>query len=475
MLPLAFSPFSLAVIGFLSPALLLYSWLPATPKQAFKRGFLFGLGFFGIGVSWVYISIHVFGQASILVSVFITAVFVSFLALFFAAQGYCFNKFFPTNNPYKVLVVFPCLFVIFEMLRTWLFTGFPWLLLGYSQTNTWLKGYAPVFGIFGLTLLTAFISGLLVLIYQRRKNRLFRLGALSNIIAILCLGLLLSRVSWTHPVGKPLKVSLVQGNIQQTIKWLPDQAFKTLTLYTDYTTKHWSSDLIIWPEAAVTFSLNQASEFLTGLSDLAKSNQTAIITGIPIVSPQASYNGMVAFGQASGVYYKRHLVPFGEYTPLKAFYSYFMRAFQIPMSNSKPGAKNQLPLIAKGIPIAPYICYEIAYPLEFLSFLPNAQLLLTITDDSWFGHSNAAMQHLQMAQMRALETGRYLLFSSNTGITALINDKGVVTETVPEFQETVLNGIVQPMAGMTPWMYWKLYPIATIIFLMLLARILKKD
>lgn len=175
---------------------------------------------------------------------------------------------------------------------------------------------------------------------------------------------------------------------------------------------------------------------------------------------------MIALGEGSGVYYKRHLVPFGEYIPFRPIFTAFANAMQIPMSDAKPGPEQQAPLTAGKIAIAPYICYEVAYPVEFLSFLPQAQVLLTITDDSWFGHSFAAAQHIQMAQMRALETGRFLLFSSNTGITAVIDPTGAITKELPNFKELALSAEIYPMSGVTPWMLYKLAPLTLLIFLL---------
>lgn len=466
LLPLAFAPFYFAYIAVLSPAFLLLAWLTSSPINAFRYGICYGLGFFSVGISWVFISIHVFGGASIPVSGLITLVFISYLSLFIALQGYCFKRFFPTGNATACLFGFPLTWMFFEMLRGWLFTGFPWLFLGYSQSDTPLNGFAPIIGIYGLSFLTAFLSGLIVLFIQK-KSLTYRLGLLILVCACFLVGNRLSAISWTHPIGKPKKITLIQGNIEQGLKWRPDQVVDNLRLYTSYTQKNWSSDIIIWPEAAITLPLAEAMPFINSLGQIAKNNNTTIISGVPIINSSAAYNSMIAIGDGKGIYKKRHLVPFGEYIPLKAMWQFVMQAFSIPMSNCQPGNPDQQPLIANKVSIGPYICYEIAYPLEFLSFLPKAELLLTITDDSWFGHSLAAEQHLQMAKFRALETGRYLMFVSNTGITAVINNRGQVTKSVPAFTEITLTTHVQPMTGTTPWIIFKTYPHALIIGLTL--------
>lgn len=457
MLPFAFSPFNLFFLAFTSPGLLLFVWNSASPLRAMIQGFLFGFGFFSVGVSWIYISVHVFGQAPIPLAVLITVIFISYLSLFFAAMGYVINTFSAGNSLIRNLIAFPCLWIIAELVRTWLFSGFPWLLIGYSQTNTWLKGFAPFFGVYGLSLITISISGALVSFFYNSKKT--RMVLLTSIGVISISGLLLSQLHWTKPSGKPLRITMVQGNIDQDLKWQPEQIVKTLALYSNYTARNWSSDLIIWPEAAVTLPLAQAGEFINKLSQLAKAHHSTVITGIPVVEPHHAYNAMISVGNGQGIYYKRHLVPFGEYTPLKSFFNFILQAMHIPMSDFTPGTKTQIPLLANGIAIAPYICYEVAYPVEFLTFLPEAKVLLTITDDSWFGHSIASAQHIQMAQFRALETGRYLLFSSNTGVTAVLSPMGTLLKSVPSFQEMTLTAMIYPMEGKTPWMEWKLYPL----------------
>jgi apolipoprotein N-acyltransferase len=465
LLPFSFAPFSISPLAFITLALLLYTWLFSSPYQAFRRGTLFGIGFFTLGVSWVYISIHRFGQASMPLSVFITVIFILYLSLFFGIQGYCFTRYLPESR-IKPLLVFPCTFVLFEMLRGWLFTGFPWLLLGYSQGNTWLRGYAPISGVYGVSFVTAFLAALLLLLV-RRKSTYFRVMGMASFAAIFGLGLILTQINWTQPIGHPLQTTLIQGNIAQEVKWQPEQLRKTLEIYMRYTTKNWLSDIVIWPEAAITLPLSQMQDFLKKLGEIAQKKRVTIITGIPIVDSEMVFNSIITLGNGSGTYHKRHLVPFGEYIPLKPLWHFILDAFHIPMSSFQPGGKKQLPLTAKGVVIAPYICYEVAYPLEFLHFLPEAQLLLTITDDSWFGHSIAAAQHLQIAQMRALETGRYLIFSSNMGITAVLNSKGQVVKTIPPFQEAALTARIQPMAGYTPWMIFKTYPLMALLLLTL--------
>lgn len=467
LMPLAFAPFYFWPLAFICPSILLLQWNNVSPKKAAIQGLFFGLGFFSIGISWVYNSLHVYGQASVPLAGFITALFIGYLSLFFMGLGYSLNRLCPTRSAMKNLLIFPVLWVIFELLRTWLFTGFPWLLLGYSQTTTWLRGFAAIVGVYGISFIVVFINGMLVRLYENRQH--LSLTPVFSILGIVIAGWFLSSIHWTDRTGQPLKITMIQGNIKQELKWQIEQFQNSLWLYGRHTQAHWDSDLIIWPEAAITLPLHMAKEITEELNTAAQQHHSTIITGIPVVKPGEAYNAMIALGAGSGIYYKRHLVPFGEYIPLRPVFTYLARGMQIPMSDSLPGPQKQDPLNANGVLIAPYICYEVAYPIEFLMALPQAQLLLTITDDSWFGHSIAAAQHIQMSQMRSMETGRYMLFSSNTGITAVIDPMGNISKSIPTFKESDLTATVYPMRGSTPWMILRLYPFYLLVLVLVLS------
>jgi len=460
-LPFAFAPYNIFPLAIIAPAILLFFLLRVTPLHAFFYGFVFGVGYFTVGISWVYISIHLFGNADAILSTTITGLLIIALSLFIACMSYLFARIPPKNTLVKCLVTFPFIWVLFEIVRTLLFTGFPWLLLGYSQIDTPLRGLAPIVSVYGISFAVALTSGALVslLHFKNRKNwktwRTWR----PRIITIFAIAVLwagsayLATIQWTHPIGKPLRVSLIQGNIPQSLKWEPDHVQNILMRYRDLTATHWSSDIIVWPEAAVPIPKQTAQTFLHMISRHAKWHHSTVITGIPIydVPNQRQYNGMIALGNGNGTYKKRHLVPFGEYFPMRTLLKTLIDYLAIPMSNLQAGARHQTPLTANGINIAPYICYEIAYPNEAVDFLPKANLLVTIVDDSWFGKSIAAEQQLQISQMRSLETGRYQLISTNNGITAIITPQGKVQSRAPAFQTYVLTDDVQAMAGATPW------------------------
>lgn len=470
LLTLAFSPFNVYSLAFILPAVLLSIWLKSSPKKAFLIGLLFGFGFFGTGASWIYISIHRFGNASILLSTFITALFVIFLSLYPATLGYVFRKYFSKKSTVKnCLLVFPALWVLWEYLRSTLFTGFPWLLLGYPQLITPLKGLAPIIGVYGLSLVTAIISGALVLL-ATRQTRFVKMISLMLIFGLIGLGWAYKNHPWTKPVGIPITVSLIQGDIPQTLKWDSAYVIQNINVYKHLTFEHWNSKLIIWPEGAFPLYASDAKTFIEKLSQLAKKNYSNVLFGVPIdhANTHTYYNGMLLIGDNQGEYLKKHLVPFGEYVPLKSIFQKVMGHFNIPMSGFTAGPNNQADLKMGSIRIAPFICYEIAFPLQVLDAANHSELLVTISDDSWFGKSIALAQHLQMAQMRALETGRPLLLSTNTGITAFISPFGKILKGAPIDKRVVITNDVQPMQGKTPLMRWNYYPVAMLVVLMLI-------
>ena len=474
ILPLAFAPFHWYFIAFISPGLLLYTWSRASPWQAFWRGAVFGIGLFSVGTYWVYISIHTYGGANLALAGFITALFILILAIFPATQGLLFSWIFKnTRLAAKSLLAFPAMWIIWEWFRTWVFTGFPWLFLGYSQLNTVLRGFAPLFGVYGVSFAVVFISSALLLLFIH-KNYFIKAVSVFLILLIFSISVFLTPVLWTQTTGNPILVSLVQGNIQQTMKWNKEHLLHILNIYQEETEKHWNSDIIVWPEAAIPTIPQQVSLYLQQMNQAAKTYHTALIVGMPIYHPNTNqyFNGMMVLGQGKGIYLKRHLVPFGEYVPLKPLWEGLVQYFRMPMSDFSPGPLQQDTMIAKAIPIAPFLCYEIAYPAEVLDTVQNKALIVVISDDSWFGNSIASPQQIQMAQMRALETGRYILYDTNTGITAVINPLGHIDSVLPQNTRAVLTTQVTAMTGKTPLMEWDYYPVWVMAAIFLLLGLL---
>lgn len=468
-LTLAFAPFSFFPLAIFSPAVLLLLLTGLTPRQSFVRAWLFGAGFFGTGVYWVFISIHTYGNASILLAGIITAVFISLLALFIGLTGYLFNRCFPNPTHTTYLFGFPAIWTLIEWIRSWLFTGFPWLLLGDSQLNSPLKYLAPLLGVYGVSLITLTCSGLLLNAYLKAKSRHYQSMAY-YLIAIVTIGAIsaaLSSITWTKPIGKPVQVSLIQGNIAQEVKWSYNNIAPTLALYQDLSSKNWESNIIVWPEDAVPLSLQTASEYIDQISDEAKKHNSTVITGIPVRNGNENnyFNAVVAVGNDYSYYLKRRLVPFGEYTPFPGLLTSVMQRFNIPMSAMIPNPQTEIkPLLIQGLKIAAFICYEIAFPEQVRSNDEDVNMLLTVSNDGWFGRSIAQAQHLGMAQMRSLELAKPALFVSNTGITAIIKPNGNIQSRLPPHQVSVLTDTVQPMTGKTRWQTYGMDPVLLLTF-----------
>ena len=468
MLVLAFAPFAWWLIVVLGPALLLFLWLDCPPRSAFRRGYLFGLSFFGVGVSWVFNSIYEFGNAPAILALLITLAFVLFLSLYPALTGVVFARLKNVPVGIKVAFVFPCVWVLMEWLRSWIITGFPWLLVGQAHLETPLAGIIPVFGVLGASWLSLFTSGLLVLaLIGRGKMRWL------NLVAIVCIWVAtywLAKITWVEPAGPPLTASLIQGNISQDAKWLPENRRATLKLYRDLTRKHLASDLVIWPESAVpAFYRELERTYFMPLLEEARSTRTQLVVGVFYYDPRTdhSYNSLVSLGDTVEFYHKRHLVPFGEYLPLRGLLVWMDDFLNIPMSDL--GAGRGTPVLRLGkLAAGVSICYEDAYGNEVIDALPEADFLINVSNDAWFGDSLAPHQHLEIARLRALETGRFLLRATNTGISAFINERGEILSRAPQFKTHVLTDSIIPLKGLTPFARWGNWAIVTLLLVSLL-------
>lgn len=452
LLPLAFSPYGLGPLAVPLMALLFGTWLYASPRRALWRGWLFGCGLFGAGVHWVYHSMHVFGGMTPAFAGLVTALFVLLLALFPALAGWLATRFAGGGPWLRALLVFPAVWTLVEWLRGWFLTGFPWLDLGYSQVSWPLAGLASVTGTYGVTWAAAFSGGLLIVLVGA-PNRA-RLVAAVCVILLWLGGWLLGRVDWTRPAGPPLSVSLVQGDTPQALKWQPGEQQAILAGYAAATRAHWSSRLVVWPETAVpAFYRDVRASFLQPLAAEARAHDTDLLLGLPVQDPVTGryYNAMVSLGDRQAFYYKRHLVPFGEYIPLQDVLHNLLDLLHVPMSDFSPGPRHQPPLLVAGYPVGISICYEIAFADDVLRALPQAAFLVNASNNAWFGNSSAPYQVLEMARMRALETQRYVLSATNNGMTAIIDDRGRVVKSLPRFAPAVLTGTLQPRRGATPY------------------------
>jgi apolipoprotein N-acyltransferase len=268
----------------------------------------------------------------------------------------------------------------------------------------------------------------------------------------------LQQVNWTTPAGDPVTVTLIQGNIEQDMKWRPEWVQRSLETYLQLTLGT-SSRLIVLPETALPlFNVDVPSGYLDALARHARNNGGDLLLGIPEYvpgEPPRYYNSVMSLGtQPTQTYRKYHLVPFGDYFPRWPLLTWIMNTLRIPMSDFSRGDPYQKPLEVAGQRVAVNICYEDVFGEEIIRQLPAATLLANFTNDAWWGESFAAEQHLQISQMRAQETGRYMLRATNTGVTAIVDERGRVLAAAPQFVATAIDGTAQGFAGSTPYVLW---------------------
>ncbi|OUD13868.1 apolipoprotein N-acyltransferase [Thioflexithrix psekupsensis] len=472
ILPFAFAPFSWFFLAIIAPAMLFVIWQNVTPARCFWRGWLFGVGFFGVGVSWVYVSFSDFSDMPMISAILLTVAFVAFLALYPAILGWFVARFFPDIHYGKYLLLLPSLWVLFEWIRSWLLTGFPWLSLGYSQIETPLRGFAPIFGIYGVSIAVAFTAGLLA--YMVRANQ-WKME--ETLLAILLFtgvwggGWILTQQIWYKSSDSPFSVALIQGNIPQEFKWNQAYQLETIERYLKLTQQHRSADVVIWPETAITtfYHFQFTQKILDILMQERALYQTDFLLGMPYVDEQGLYyNSVLSLSDAPNFYHKNHLVPFGEYIPLMNWFDKWLDFLKLPMSSFSAGDFYQENLTAAGQMIGVSICYEAAFGERIRTALPEASVLVNVSNDAWFGNSIAPHQHLEIAQMRALEMGRYLLRATNTGISAIIAPSGQVIARSPQFEVYALTGEVQPLQGVTPYVRLGELPLLLLTMAMLL-------
>jgi apolipoprotein N-acyltransferase len=457
-----FAPLNLWPLPVLSLAVL-FGLLTRTSsvRAGFLIGLVWGLGFFIAGVSWVFVSLSVYGGMPTWLAALATFLFCALLALFPAIVGAVQAR-WPVPPTLRLLVLVPLAWGVTEWVRGWLFTGFPWLVMGYSQVPASpLAGYAPLVGVYGVSFLLALIAALLAWGVARRGALAPRVWAAVAIVALGLGGQVLRGIAWTTPDGAPTSVALLQGNIPQEMKWQPEKTHATLESYARMAAAS-PAKLIILPETALPLFESDLPDFYrSGLASLGRKNGGDVLTGLPTGSPYgAYYNSVVSFGSAPGQrYHKVHLVPFGEYIPLKAVWGWVIQVLHIPLSDFARGDARQTPLAIGGQRVAADICYEDAFGEEIIRQLPAASVLVNVSNLAWFGDSLAPWQHAQMSQMRALETGRMMLRATNTGLTAIIDAKGRVLASLPPFTAGSLSGEIQGYAGSTPYVRWGNAPV----------------
>ena len=474
--PLAFAPFGFWPAAFVSLIPLLYSSINTASLSAFKCGFYWGIGAFSVGASWVYVSIHEFGFVPVIGAALMTMAFVLYLALFKGFFAYCVNQVWRRANHQLLLLSAPFFWVISEYLQAIVFGGFPWLLAGYSQIDSPLAALATWLGVYGVSwMLVALTAGLLLILNYRDHIQTVTLAILVGIISVANLSL----QAPTNPTAhKSLRIALIQPNTPQAQKWdrqyfgqIVDSLFKE-------SAKVWGADFVIWPEGAIPAYEHQVRDILADLTAINRQHKSSLILGIPEYQQDTkeSYVSLMAIGEEPDTYQKQVLVPFGEYVPLQDLLRGLIKFLDLPMSGFTKGASSQPPMIFDKVTMIPAICYEIVYP-DIIHRLANSgpgdrqQMIVTVSNDAWFGDSFGPYQHMEMARMRALELGVPLIRSTNDGVTGFVDLNGEIIESLPRYQQSHLLSQISLENRKTPyrkfgfWGIWSIM-IVTLVFIL---------
>jgi len=465
----AFAPWGWHFLAWLGPAVLFLLWEYEPPREAAGTGFWFGAALFGAGTWWIYTAIHDFGQAPAWLALFLVAALLAIKGSYYALTGYVLLRIAPDPSPARSLLLIPAGWTLMEWLRGWLFTGFPWLQLGYSQSDTPLAGLATLGGIHLVTFSVAVLAGVVVLLVQGGGSRI---GAVVVAAVLWGGGWLLDGHEWSRPEGGPVTVALLQGAIPQDEKWLMENRAATLDKYRALNREALGARIIVWPESAIPVLAHDAKPYLEAIRLESAARGSDVMLGLLDfdLATGEIRNGLYSMGsEGDGWYYKRRLVPFGEFFPVPPAVRRWMRLQSLPYYDMTPGEEHQAPLRAGGQRLAATICYEDAYGADQLAALPSSTLLVNVTNNAWFGDSSAPHQQLQMARFRALEAGRFLVRATSNGITAVIGPDGAVLDRIPQFVPGILRATVQPRTGLTPYARTGNWPILGFAFLTLIA------
>lgn len=471
---LAFAPFAIWPLQILTLAWLLRQLAhnPAGPQHRWPRllltAWLYGFGWAACGLHWLYISMHDYGGMAGPIAALAVALLAAYLALYAAAAAALaswLRQRWQASEACQLVLIMPACWALSEWLRGWMFTGFPWLTSGYAHNISPLAGFAPVLGVYGVAWISALIAGCLALLSLSRPARTplrARAWPLALVVLLAGSGMALHAVNWTQPVGQPISVRLLQGNIPQELKFSNETLLSSLILYEDMI-RSAPADLIAIPETAVPLPPEQLPpDYLAQLIRFSQTSGSHLALGILLADGPSQYaNSMLGISSAVASpayrYDKHHLVPFGEFIPFG--FRWFVDLMHIPLGDLTRGQPLQAPWAVKQQWVLPNICYEDLFGEEIAAQLgaayyrkqPQASILLNLSNIAWFGDSIALPQHLQISQMRTLETGRPMLRATNTGTTAVISPKGQVLATLTPYTRGQLSAPVQGYQGQTPY------------------------
>ena len=489
---LAFSPWSQPAVAVASLAVLYRAVLRASPRRAFRRGWLFGAAGFGAGLWWIAESFQYRG-IGIGPAAAVTALLVAVLALYPALFGWASARFLRASGPRSgsapgpgpgvrpgaaeaaALWWFPGAWILFEWLRGTLFSGFTWLQVGYAGLESPLAAFAPLGGSYAVGLAVAVTAASLAMVGAARPRAAACAVAVSALLWAGGAGMAAfdTHARWTRPAGDPLQVLIVQGNVPQDEKWTTAGRRAALDRYARLTAEHPGADLVVWPETAIPYFAAGARPFLRAAGAAAERGGYVLLAGILSFDPASGnpWNSVVRLSSprsadAPSFYHKRRLVPFSERIPFQTAWAPVARRLGFPEEGFASGGEGQDPLRAAGHGAAVSICYEITFGASTARGLGGAGLLVNVSNDAWFGDTAGPHQHLQMARMRALELGRWLVRATNTGLSALVTPRGAVAASAPPFEAAAFRAALPPLAGRTPYARWRDGPVLALAALL---------
>lgn len=446
----------------LSFAILFCVWHTSGSKGAAWYGFVYGLGMFGVGISWIYISIHTFGGMPPIIAGLCIFVLVAILSIFPAASGWLQSYFSAWRATIRLAFLMPSLWLLFEWLRGWLFTGLPWLSTGYAYLDTPLSNYAPIGGVY--------LVGLIVLVSAGTLAAVVRQISMGNsILAVLFVlvwatGWQLNKTTWTRAHGQPISVAIIQNNVALRKKWDAQEVNQITSEYLQKSQEYRDVDLIVWPEVAVANYLDSMpNDFWRAIKEHPADFMFGVLQRDTVDGVTQYYNSVAAVAERTTVYRKQHLVPFGEYFPfpdfLKPLIEPLIAMLDIPGADFSAWRQPQAPLVAAGNKFAVSICYEDAFPQQWRDQVASSGALLNVSEDGWFGDSLAPHQRLQMARFRARESERAMVRSANNGLSSVLNWKGGIDVYAPQFVQHVVTATIQPRTGVTPYVAFGEHPV----------------
>ena len=451
LMTLAFAPFDMSLLVFPLLAFLLYHWLRADAFGAFLHVWLFSLGMRLSGLCWIFFSLYFHGGSPAILAVAIIVLLSAGLSLFPATAAYLVSRYCAAGDAMRLMLLFPSTWLLAEWTVGITLTGFAWMQPGYTQIDMPLSGYAPLFGNHAVSALIVGTSGVLL---AALLKKLSWPKALTVVGVIWLAGFALKQISWTRAAAEDIEVALIQGNIPQALKWQRHMHAKTLKIYRDLTLEHTDVDLIVWPETAIPDYKHRVPAYISSMRQAMQESDTDLLMGLFIKNLDSGryYNSVIS--ARGGEYRKRHLVPLGEYIPLRSLIGFFSRWINIPMSDIDSGENDQPLLVVAGQPVGISICFEDIFSRDVRRDLPEATVLVNVSNDAWFDGSHEPRQHHAIARMRALETGRYLLRTTNTGISSIIGPKGEEVLLAPPSERHVLRSSITPLQGQTPYVFW---------------------